>query len=170
MLASLLFYVLGTVAVVTAIMVITVRNPVHSALCLVGTLIAVAGLFLNLGAEFMAAVQILVYVGGIMVLFLFVVMLVSVEQLKRMPIAAGNWKTSAILGIVLAVELSVFSSRGLLELKAKGTPTPPGLTGNTAQVGWALYSKYMLPFEVASVLLLVAIVGAVIYTRKNETD
>lgn len=170
MVETLLFYAFASVAVIAAILVVTVRNPVHSALFLIATLISVAGIFLNLGAEFVTAVQILVYVGGIMVLFLFVVMLVSVEQLQRQPMGGRNWKTAVVLGVVLAGELSAFYWRGLTEFQAQGTPVPGGLSGNTQQVGWALYMKYMLPFEVASVLLLVAIVGAVIYTRKRDVD
>jgi NADH-quinone oxidoreductase subunit J len=170
MLEAILFYGFSSVAVIAAILVVSVRNPVHSAVCLVVALIAVAGIFLNLGAEFLTVVQILVYVGGIMVLFIFVVMLVSVERLQKQPMAGRNWKTAVVLGVVLAAEMGVLFTRGMAALQTRGTPTPEGLSGNTQQLGWAIYMKYMLPFEVASVLLLVAIIGAIVFTRKSEAD
>ena len=170
MLEAMLFYGFAGVAVIAAILVVSVRNPVHSAVCLIVALIAVAGIFLNLGAEFLTVVQILVYVGGIMVLFIFVIMLVSIERLKKQRAAGRNWKTALVLGAVLAAELGIIFTRGMAALQTRGTPAPEGLSGNTEQLGWALYMKYMLPFELASVLLLVAIIGAILFTRKSETD
>jgi len=170
MLEAMLFYGFAAVAVIAAILVVSVRNPVHSAICLIVALIAVGGIFLNLGAEFLTVVQILVYVGGIMVLFIFVIMLVSIERLKQQRAVGSNWKTALVLGVVLAAEMWIIFTRGMATLQPRGTPTPEGLSGNTEQLGWALYSKYMLPFEVASVLLLVAIIGAIIFTRKPEAD
>ena len=166
----IIFYAFASVTLIMAVLVISVRNPVHSAICLIATLISVAAIFLSLGAEFLTAVQILVYVGGIMVLFLFVVMLVSVERLQRMPRFTKNWKTAVVLGIVLAAELSIFYWKGVADFQSTGTPIPAELVGNTEQVGWSLYLQYMLPFEIASILLLVAIIGAVVYTRKREAD
>jgi len=163
---ALLFYLLAAVTVIFAIMVVTARNPVHSALFLGGTLIAVAGLFLLLGAEFLTAVQIMVYVGGIMVLFLFVVMLYSLERWGQGALLSPNWKTAIVLGVVLLAELLLFTWKGLSTFSVSGMPVPQEIQGNTESLGWALYQQYLLPFEVASVLLLVAILGAVLFTRK----
>jgi NADH-quinone oxidoreductase subunit J len=164
---TLLFYCLASVIVLFAVMVVLMRNPVHCALCLGGTLISVAGLFLLLQAEFLTAVQVIVYVGGIMVLFLFVVMLYSLEKWGKAALLSRNWKTAAALGLVLMGELIVFSWKGLSVFQVEANPIPPTILGNAESLGWALYQQYLLPFEVASVLLLVAILGAVLYTRKS---
>ncbi len=163
---TLLFYGLASVTVLFAVLVILMRNPLHSALCLGGTLMAVAGLFLLLQAEFLTAVQVIVYIGGIMVLFLFVVMLYSLEKWGKTALMTRNWKTAVLLGLVLMGELIVFSWKGLSTFEVQAHPAPPVIHGNTESLGWALYQQYLLPFEVASVLLLVAILGAVLYTRK----
>ena len=167
---TLLFYLSGLVAVVATALVITRTNAVHALLYLIVSLLAVALIFFILGAPFVAALEVIIYAGAIMVLFIFVIMLVSVERLQKQPMAGKNWKTAVVLGAVLAAEMAVFFSRGMSVLQARGTPPPAGLSGNTQQVGWALYMKYMLPFEVASVLLLVAIIGAVVFTRKARED
>ena len=165
-----LFYTLALILVLFSILTVTARNPVRSALYLVSALLAIAGLFFLMEAEFVGAVQVLVYVGGIMVLFLFVIMLVSVDALERQPKANRQWRTGLILAVVLCIELSVFifQGTGSLEKAMAG----PGIivnpkTLNTEAVGTVLYSTYLLPFEIASVLLLVAIVGAVVLAKKE---
>ena len=165
-----LFYILATILVVFSILTVPAGNPVRSAVYLVSALLGMAGLFFLLKAEFVGAVQILVYVGGIMVLFLFVIMLVSVREVESQRKANRQWKTAVVLGIVLSFELVFFVVRGSnvfhTETVSQGFLEQPQ-TFNTESVGALLYSTYLLPFEIASVLLLVAMVGAVVLTRKQ---
>ena len=165
-----LFYILAFILVVFAILTVTAGNPVRSAVYLISALVAVAGLFVLLKAEFLGAVQILVYVGGIMVLFLFVIMLVSVREVKKQRKAGPQWKTALVLGVVLSAELIFLVVRGTAafdtELAGQGLIVQ-AQTGNTEKVAEVLYSTYLLPFEIASVLLLVAIVGAVVLSKKE---
>ena len=164
-----LFYILAAMVLVFAVLTVTARSPVRSAVYLISTLIGVAGLFLLQGAEFVAAVQILVYVGGIMVLFLFVIMLVNIRESLAQATMARQWKTGVVIGLVLAAELVFFLVTGAALFQEAGAEDAvaqaPAM--NTESVGNLLYTTYLLPFEIASVLLLVAIVGAVVLARKN---
>lgn len=164
------FYSLATILVVFSILTVTARNPVRSAVYLVSALLSMAGFFFLLKAEFVGAVQILVYVGGIMVLFLFVIMLVSVREVEGQRRATRAWRTGVALALVLGTELVVLVTRGTSVFETK--PPHGGLasaaTGlNTETVGSVLYSTFLLPFEIASVLLLVAIIGAVVLSKKR---
>ena len=165
-----LFYALALILVTFSILTVTARNPVRSAVYLVSALLAVAGFFFLMEAEFVGAVQVLVYVGGIMVLFLFVIMLVSIEALDRQPKVSRQWRTGVVLAVVLCLELSLLIFRGTVSLE-EGLAEPGIITTtetmNTEAVGTVLYSTYLLPFEIASVLLLVAIVGAVVLAKKE---
>ncbi len=166
-----LFYILATIRVVFAILTVTAANPVRSAVYLISALLGMAGLFFLLEAEFVGAVQILVYVGGIMVLFLFVIMLVSVREVEGQRRANRQWKTAMVLGIVLSFELVFFVVQGA-DLFRTDTIDQEFLilesqTNNTETVGGLLYSTYLLPFEIASVLLLVAMIAAVVLTQKQ---
>ncbi len=163
---AFLFYTLAAILVTFAILTVTAHNPVRSAVYLISALLAMAGLFFLLRAEFVGAVQILVYVGGIMVLVLFVIMLVNVGQASREPRASRRWKTGLALAVVLAVELGFLMLRGVGSF-AESAPPPPAGAGNTESVGLLLYNDYLLPFEIASVLLLVALVGAVVLAKKE---
>jgi len=166
-----LFYILATMLVVFAILTVTAANPVRSAVYLISALLSMAGFFFLLEAEFVGAVQILVYVGGIMVLFLFVIMLVSVREVEGQRRANRQWKTALVLGIVLSFELVFFVVQGA-DLFRTDTIDQEFLilesqTNNTETVGGLLYSTYLLPFEIASVLLLVAMIAAVVLTQKQ---
>ena len=165
-----LFYALALILVTFSILTVTARNPVRSAVYLVSALLAVAGFFFLMEAEFVGAVQVLVYVGGIMVLFLFVIMLVSIESLERQPKVSRQWRTGLVLAVVLCLELSLLIFRGTVSLEeglAESGIITTTETMNTEAVGTILYSTYLLPFEIASVLLLVAIVGAVVLAKKE---
>lgn len=165
-----LFYALALILVTFSILTVTARNPVRSAVYLVSALLAVAGFFFLMEAEFVGAVQVLVYVGGIMVLFLFVIMLVSIEALDRQPKVSRQWRTGVVLAVVLCLELSLLIFRGTVSLEeglAESGIIGATETMNTEAVGTLLYSTYLLPFEIASVLLLVAIVGAVVLAKKE---
>jgi NADH-quinone oxidoreductase subunit J len=166
---AILFYILAAIVLSFAVMTVSARNPVRSALYLISALIGVAGLFLLQKAEFVAAVQILVYVGGIMVLFLFVIMLVNVRETVVEPRAVRQWKIGLLLAGVLAAELVFFLTTGAEFFKREVEPATivQAQTMNTESVGTVLYTTYLLPFEIASVLLLVAIVGAVVLAKKN---
>ena len=159
------FYFLSGLAIVSGILVITRKNPVHSALALILTLLSVAGLYLMLYAPFVAGVQIILYVGGIMVLFLFVIMLVNLERSEREKQFNQQW----IAGILAAVALGGLFV--VIYIRGKSLFAQPVLTfpeaENTQRVGQMLYSNYMFAFEIASLLLLVAIIGAVVMAKKR---
>jgi len=165
-----LFYTLAVILVMFAILMVTASNPVRSALYLISALISMAGLFFLMEAEFVGAVQILVYVGGIMVLFLFVIMLVSVREATSQAKAVRQWKTGAVLGAVLATLLCIFAVKGT-QVFEKALAKPGVIeeleTHNTESVGALLYTTYLLPFEIASILLLVAIIGAVVLAKRE---
>ena len=169
MLETVLFFVFATIAVVSAILVITRHNVVHSAVFLAATLLSVAGIFLTLHAEFLAGVQVIVYVGGILVLFVFVIMLIAVERNVVERQYNRQWGIALVTTGILIAELVYVL---LQDTESFGLPpaaaAPVGaLAGNTEQVGMALYTSYLLPFEIASILLLVAIVGAVVLAKRK---
>ncbi len=159
------FYLLATLTIVSAIGVIVEKNAVHSALSLIVTLLSVAGLYLMLYAPFVAGVQIILYAGGIMVLFLFVIMLVSLEKAQREAQFNHQWAVGLIATLVLAALFIVVYLRGNSIFPNRVAVLPEAL--NTQAVGLELYGRYLLPFEVASLLLLVAIVGAVVMAKKR---
>ena len=152
-------------AVLSGLFVITRRNAVHSALALIVTLLSVAGLYLMLYAPFVAGVQIIVYAGGIMVLFLFVIMLVNLERTIRERQFNRIWPVGLLAACaLLALFLSVFAKgKGMFPTPAAPVPD----SSNTQQIGVLLYGNYMFAFEIASLLLLVAILGAVIMAKKR---
>ena len=159
------FYLLSGLAIFGGLMVITRRNPVHSALALIVTLLALAGLYLMLYAPFVAGVQIILYAGGIMVLFLFVIMLVNLERAQKEEQFNQLW----LVGIVAAVALG-----GLFTgMYVRGQRMFPehavklAEQSNTQQIALYLYGDYMFAFEIASLLLLVAIIGAVVMAKKR---
>jgi NADH-quinone oxidoreductase subunit J len=172
---TVIFYVLAVLILGSAIMTITRRNVVYSAVWLISTLVGVAGVFLLQGAEFLAGVQIIVYIGGIMVLFLFVIMLVPVqEEAAQRRFSNQKWLAFACAAGVFAM-LALIAVRGVGALNHPGMAEPVGigsLTKNSESVGLVLFSEYLLPFELASVLLLVAIIGAVVMSkaRNRETE
>jgi len=159
------FYFLSAVAVISALLVITRKNAVHSALSLIVTLLSLAGLYLMLYAPFVAGVQVILYAGGIMVLFLFVIMLVSLEKSIKEESFNGQW----IVGLVASLALGALFIFVFVKGKAIFPNTAADMPElqNTQQVGLQLYQNYLLPFEIASLLLLVAIVGAVVMAKKR---
>jgi len=165
------FYLLSGVAIVSALLMITRRNAVHSALALIMTLLSVAGLYLMLYAPFVAGVQIIVYAGGIMVLFLFVIMLVNIERISKERQFNRMWPLGLLASCaVLALFLGAFA-KGKSLLPDRMMPIPEA--SNTQGIAVALYGdagrmgQYTFAFEIASILLLVAILGAVIMTKKK---
>jgi len=190
---SVFFWIFSLAAILAGLLTVMARNAVHSALFLISSLVSVAALFILLGAEFIAGVQILVYVGGVMVLFLFVIMLVNVgaEEEGRAPIFNRTPQVAAALvfSLLLVIGLLFAITSGFAGLKAKHKPEeaaaaretrdeslPTGATGvsrvtkETERVGTSLYTYASLPFEIASVLLLVAIVGSVMLARTLKQE
>ncbi len=162
--AGIFFYALAAMALGASLMVVTRRNPVHSAMFLVFAFFCVAGVYVTLSAEFLAAVQVLVYAGGIVVLFLFVIMLVPLDPaVKPMRIRQGA-ATLLVTAMVASAFIVIYGQiRGETAVTAAGEAA----SGTIEAVGVELYTRYLLPFEVASVLLLVAMVGAVVLARKQ---
>ncbi len=154
-------------AIVSAIAVITRRNPVHAALSLIVTLLSLAGFYLMLYAPFVAGVQIVLYAGGIMVLFLFVIMLVNLEQNIREYQFNKQWMVGTIAALALGGLLAVRVTQRGRDIFPRTSAGYRRRGQNTQQIGLALYGNYMLPFEIASLLLLVAIVGAVVMAKKR---
>jgi NADH-quinone oxidoreductase subunit J len=167
MLPFIAFGILSFVALASALLVITRRNAVHSVIWLIVTLFAVAGIYLMQHAEFLFAVQIIIYVGGIMVLFLFVVMLVDLEVASKQTRFSRQWLLALLTVVLLTAELAyAFYNRGH-GLNLPVVPLAPEPAKNTQAIGQALYQNYVLPVEIASLLLLVAMVGAVIMAKKK---
>jgi len=166
---AIAFYFIAACILGFAVLVISTKDTVHSVLFLVVDFLFVAALYVLLGAQFLAAIQILVYAGGIVVLYLFVVMLVN---LKRPPEAHSDPHrlTKVGLGMSAAVLLEL-GAIALYSSALPATPVAPGaampVTGNTEQVGWLLYTSYLIPFEIASMLLLVAMIGAIVLAKRE---
>ncbi|RJP81743.1 MAG: NADH-quinone oxidoreductase subunit J [Candidatus Zixiibacteriota bacterium] len=159
------FLLLAVVSIFSGLMVILQKSPVASVLFLVLTLVCVAALFVMLSAPFIAAIQVIIYAGAIMVLFLFVLMLLNLQRFTE-----GAWSRFQITGVVVAAVLAVVTA---LLLRAVPLPADsgflretPGL-GSVEAVGLSLFTEYLLPFEIASFLLLAGIIGAVILSRRR---
>ena len=166
---AIAFYFISACILGFALLVITTSDTVHSVLFLVADFLFVAALYVLLGAQFLAAIQILVYAGGIVVLYLFVVMLVN---LKRPPEAHSDPHRLTKLGIGMsAAVLLELGAIAAYSSQLPATPIAPGaampVTGNTEQVGWLLYTSYLIPFEIASMLLLVAMIGAIVLAKRE---
>jgi NADH-quinone oxidoreductase subunit J len=166
---AIAFYTLAAGILGFAVLVVSTKDMVHSVLFLVVDFLFVAALYVLLGAPFLAAIQVLVYAGGIVVLYLFVVMLVN---LKRPPEAHRDPRRRTRLGFGLAA--AVLIELGAIAAYASSYPATPaapdlamGSGGNTEQVGWLLYTSYLIPFEIASMLLLVAMIGAIVLAKRE---
>ena len=159
------FYFLAGLTLVSGVLVITQKNPVHSALALIFGLLSQAGLYLMLYAPFVAGVQIILYAGGIMVLFLFVIMLVNLERSQKEEQFNQQW----LVGLIAAGALGAL----FVAVYMKGKDlfpehiAQPAENSNTQQIAVMLYGQYMFAFEIASLLLLVAIIGAVVMAKKR---
>jgi NADH-quinone oxidoreductase subunit J len=165
----IIFYVFGFVLLASALAVILVRNPVHAALFLVLAFVTAAGLWLLLYAEFLAITLVLVYVGAVMVLFLFVVMMLDINIDKLREGFWGNLPLAALVGILMAGEMVLLLMRGFEgPVSSPGVP-PPGFS-NTKALGQVIYTDYVFAFEIAAVILLVAIVSAIAITLRTRKE
>lgn len=162
--ATFVFLYFAVVIVMAASLVVVLRNPIYSALSLLVMFFHVAGLYVTLHAEFLAAIQIIVYAGAILVLYLFVVMLLNVKREERFN---QQGTVALFLGVVLLTEAVLLTvSRGFT-VAAPDPGRERAAVGNTESIGEVLYSTYLFPFEIASLILLVAMIGAVILSKKG---
>lgn len=164
------FLIFAAVGTYGAFRVITMRNVVHCALHLVLTFIAVAAIYVILAAEFLAAVQVLVYAGAIMVLFLFVILLIQVDRAAALRQLHSQSPLAIGVALALFAEIAYVMSKKAAAIGPAGQMTAQlqAQVGNTELVGAALYTTYLFPFEVASVLLLAAMIGAIVLMKKEH--
>lgn len=167
MLDTVFFYTFAIVTLLGAILTITRRNAVHSAISLIISLCGVAGLFLLQKAEFLFAVQIVLYVGGVMVLFLFVIMLVNLDEAEKLRQFNKQWLLALAAVAATGTAVFYFVRRGAPALRLAAPTAAPSTEGNVETIAKVLFEEYLLPFEVASLLLLAAIVGGVIMAKKR---
>ncbi len=168
MFTDIVFYVLAAILLLSGLRVITTRNPVHAALFLVLAFFTAAGIWLLLQAEFLAIALILVYVGAVMVLFLFVVMMldINIDKLRE-----GFWEylpMAGTIGLLMIVEMGMVLAEKNLR-PSQAVTLPPNYS-NTAELGKVLYTDYLLPFELAAVVLLVAMIAAIVLTLRDRKD
>jgi NADH-quinone oxidoreductase subunit J len=164
----ILFFVFAFLAVVGAILLIVAREPIHSALALIVVMVALAALYLLLGAEFIAAVQIIVYAGAIMVLFVFVIMLLNAGVEER-----TNWSKLAKyaglpLGVFLLFELAHWLARSAIGTRIANGSEATNAAVSTRALSEMLFQKYLFPFEATSILILIAILGALVLAKRDE--
>ena len=164
MINQAIFLYFAVVIVVSALLMITRRNPIHSVLFMLLLFFHIAGVFVLLNAEFLAAVQLIVYAGAILILYLFVVMLLNVDRESTSNRANKYWPWISLFGLVILGEIALLVMRGSFprELEQSMHET------NVRELGISLYTKYLVPFEIASVILLVGLIGAVMLAKKNE--
>jgi len=166
------FYVFATLAVLLAIFMVSMRNPIYSAICLVLAFFCIAVIYVTLEAEFIAAIQVLVYTGAIMVLFLFVIMMLNLGREAELTEYSGPMRyLSILIGVALLIQIGAASKSVMFNVGDKGMYPIEAVRvfGNTEVIASVLFSKYLYPFEIASVLLLLGMVGAIIISKK-KTD
>jgi NADH-quinone oxidoreductase subunit J len=165
---EILFYYLAAASIASALLAVTRRNPVHSMLWVLALFMHVAGIFLLVGAEFLAAVQVIVYAGAILVFYLFVYMLLDIPQEQAGRRFGAQWPLCAAAGVAFAALTWYANARGLappVPPAAAEVPGPP--FGSLAAIGASLFTRFALPFEIASLLLLAAIIGTIVIARRR---
>lgn len=172
MIQAAIFYLFAAIVCASGLMVILARNPVHSVLWLILAFFNAAGLFLVIGAEFIAMILVIVYAGAVAVLFLFVVMMLDIDFASLRAGFARYLPFGLLLGLVLAVELvtvGLFWQFGDLALEARAAPAPAGAAlSNTQAIGTILYTDYVYIFQLAGMVLLTAMVGAIVLTLRHR--
>jgi len=169
-LPALMFYLFSAVCVLSGLMVITARNPVHSVLFLILAFFNAAGLFVLLGAEFLAMILVVVYVGAVAVLFLFVVMMLDIDFTRLRQGMKQNIALGLAVGIVLLGELVLVGlGWGGIEHAVVANPATASV-GNTQALGLLLYTKYLYAFQISGLILLVAMIGAIVLTLRGRSD
>ncbi len=170
MIATLAFYLFATLTIASAVAVIFARNPVHSVLWLILAFFNAAGLFLLLGAEFIAMLLVIVYVGAVAVLFLFVVMMLDIDFASLRSGFTRNLPFGLIVALVLLTEMVVAVSAWQAGPTLSGAHVPDTAQSNIVALGQLLYSRYLMPFEIAGLILLVAMIGAIVLTHRQRRD
>jgi NADH-quinone oxidoreductase subunit J len=170
LIATLAFYLFATLTIASAIAVIVARNPVHSVLWLILAFFNGAGLMLLLGAEFIAMLMVIVYVGAVAVLFLFVVMMLDIDFASLRTGFTKNLPFGIIVALVLLAEIVVAVSAWSSGPTLSGRAIPAAATPNIVALGQLLYSRYLFPFEIAGLILLVAMIGAIVLTHRSRRD
>ncbi len=172
--AALFFYLFATVTVASAFMVIASRNPVHSVLFLILAFFNAAGLFMLTGAEFLALILIVVYVGAVAVLFLFVVMMLDVDFAEMREGFLQYLPIGGIIGIILLVELIFVLGASFVDPQAASVAVQPipdlAETSNIKAIGDLLYTRYIFFFQLSGIILLIAMIGAIVLTLSHRTD
>ena len=171
-LQPLFFYLFAGVTVASAFMVIAARNPVHSVLFLILAFVNAAGLFVLLGAEFLAMILIVVYVGAVAVLFLFVVMMLDIDFAEMREGFLQYLPVGALVGVILLIELVLILGGLLVAPETALSPSspipPPEQMSNVAAIGELLYTRYIFFFQMAGLILLVAMIGAIVLTLRHK--
>ncbi len=167
---AVIFYYMAAASVASALLAVTRKNPLHSLLWVLALFGHVAGIFLLLEAEFLAAVQVIVYAGAILIFYLFVMMLLDLSDEDTRPRFGNHWPFAAgagllFVGIAFIAQLERSNIVGIEETLSVGGPPQGGL----AEIGMALFGRFALPFEMASLVLLAAIIGAVVLARRRAT-
>jgi NADH-quinone oxidoreductase subunit J len=173
LLQTVMFYLFAIVAVASGVMVVSARNPVHSVLFLILAFFNSAGLFILLGAEFLAMILVIVYVGAVAVLFLFVVMMLDIDFAELRSGVMRYLPIGALVGLILLAELFlIFGSwaiaPGIAGLKAAPLPQGAAAISNTRALGDLLYTRYVFAFQAAGMILLVAMIGAIVLTLRQR--
>jgi len=166
-LPALAFYGLSTIAVLSGLMVVSARNPVHGVLFLILTFFSSAGLFVLLGAEFLAMLLLVVYVGAVAVLFLFVVMMLDVDFNSLRQDLVRYLPVGGVVALILAIEMGL-TAAAVAARGAKPLPPGPASISNTEQIGRVLYTDYIYYFQAAGLVLLVAMIGAIVLTLRHK--
>jgi NADH-quinone oxidoreductase subunit J len=166
---TVMFYAFATIMVLAATRVITARNPVHAALFLVLSFFSAAGIWMLLKAEFLAIVLVLVYVGAVMVLFLFVVMMLDINIDKLRAGFWANLPVATVVGVLIVLEMAAVLWRGFLNFE-QPTAAVGANIGGTKELGMQIYTRYIYGFEIAAAVLLVAIIAAVALTMRRRKD
>lgn len=169
MVNQVIFFYFAVVILASAILTITQKNPIHSVMFMLLLFFHIAGVFVLLNAEFLAAVQLIVYAGAILILYLFVVMLLNVDRESTAVRANRFWPWMAGFGALIAAEVILLIARGTFPSEAGQQPMRLAGSG-VKELGELLYQKYLVPFEVASIILLVGLVGAVMLAKKRASD
>jgi NADH-quinone oxidoreductase subunit J len=164
MLHLILFFGFGAICVAGAVNLLVQRHPINSALSLIAVMASLAVEYLLLGAEFVAAVQVIIYAGAIMVLFVFVIMLLNAGEEERL----GGSRVALLFGIPGMVVGAVLTAWVLLRYSGTGSVELGAMPGPPKTIGWLLFHDFLLPFEVTSVLILIAIMGAVVLAAREE--
>ena len=170
MFEQIVFYSFAALLIVSALMVITVRNPVHAALFLVLSFFSSAGVWMLLHAEFLAIALVLVYVGAVMVLFLFVVMMLDINLAPLREGFTRYLPVGVVMALLMILAMGLTLTRGKIGMAPPVTGQVGPGTGNTALLGKALYTDYLYPFEIAGAILLVAIIAAISLTMRKPKD